>query len=211
MNRHFKHYQPDQGVQPNKDKCPMVFLAGSSNVGTSPDWQKETAAGLRHLAVAVYNPRCDSFDMDLVQDISCPGFLHQVTWELDNLKKVDIIAVYLRPDTEKLSPFTLLQIGLYAASGKLIIYCPEGYRSRGNIQIICDQYKIPLLDTRDELVMKVEAAIARRQWEMDRPLVRLLTKIGESRDRMGLKLKEAIDTGRGLVFRKGVVVQEGGD
>lgn len=56
----------------------------------------------------------------------------------------DIIAVYFDPNT--LSPITLLELGLHAASGKLIVCCPDGFWRKGNVRIVCERFNIPLFN-----------------------------------------------------------------
>lgn len=52
--------------------------------------------------------------------------------------------MHFEPDT--MSPITLLELGLYASSGKLIVSCPKGFWRRGNVEIVCEKYKIPFFE-----------------------------------------------------------------
>ncbi|KAH8726704.1 hypothetical protein GQ44DRAFT_591663, partial [Phaeosphaeriaceae sp. PMI808] len=131
-----------------------IFLAGSINMGTAPKWQNEMAEMLSDLPIVVYNPRCDregnKFDPALKQDISNPKFKEQVDWEMGCLEQSDIIAMYFDPHPEKLSPITLLELGLHAKDQKMIVCCPDGYLRKGNVQIVCKRFGIPLTESRDE-------------------------------------------------------------
>ena len=62
----------------------------------------------------------------------------------------DLIAMYFDPHPEKLSPITLLELGLHAKSGKLLVCCPDGFLRKGNVQIVCDRFWIPIIETREE-------------------------------------------------------------
>jgi hypothetical protein len=73
-----------------------------------------------------------------------------VNWELNGLDKADYILMYFSPETK--SPISLLELGLYAASGKLIVCCPEGFWRKGNVDIVCEKYGIQTVDTLDELI-----------------------------------------------------------
>ncbi len=50
--------------------------------------------------------------------------------------------MYFDPDTK--SPITLLELGLIVRDKptRLIVYCPEGFYRKGNVDIICRKYKI---------------------------------------------------------------------
>lgn len=55
----------------------------------------------------------------------------QVEWELYGLENASIIVYFFAPNT--ISPITLLELGLYLKTDKIIICCPEGYERKGNI------------------------------------------------------------------------------
>jgi hypothetical protein len=138
------------------DKKPLrsIFLAGSINMGTAPPWQRKIAEMLSDLPIVVYNPRCDregnKFDPTLKQDIENPKFKEQVDWEMDHLNESNIIAMYFDPHPEKLSPITLLELGLHAKDRKLIVCCPDGFLRKGNVQIVCKRFGIRLIESPDE-------------------------------------------------------------
>lgn len=46
----------------------------------------------------------------------------------------------------------LLELGLFAKSGKLLVCCPEGYWRRGNVEVICARYQIPAVARFQDLV-----------------------------------------------------------
>ena len=60
----------------------------------------------------------------------------------------------LLPDSK--SPISLLELGLFAKSGKLLVCCPKEFYRSGNIQIVCDKYNIPLFEDIMELLESVE-------------------------------------------------------
>ena len=84
---------------------------------------------------------------DLKQDIIEEKFKEQVNWELDLINEADVIALYLQANT--MSPISLLELGRHVKDGKLVVCCLEGFWRRGNVQIVCDRYGIPLLDTEE--------------------------------------------------------------
>ena len=123
-----------------------VFLAGSIEMGTAIDWQAALTAALGDALgerdVMVLNPRRDSWDASWRQSIDNPQFRGQVEWELDGLERADVIAMWLAPDTK--APISLLELGLHARSGKLVVGCPDGYWRKGNVEVVCARYGIPL-------------------------------------------------------------------
>lgn len=134
-----------------------VFLAGSIDMGKAVNWQQQVTAALMHLPIMILNPRRDDWDASWAQDISNPQFREQVEWELNHLDACTVIAMYFDPAGP--APISLLELGLYARTGKLIVCCSEGYWRRGNVQIVCARYGIRLVDTVGELVGAVAEAI----------------------------------------------------
>lgn len=130
-----------------------VFLAGSIDQGRAVDWQKAMEKGLSDLPVTILNPRRDDWDSSWEQDIENDQFTQQVTWELDGQEIADIIAMYFDPEGK--APITLLELGLFARENKIVVCCPEGYWRRGNVQIACARFGIPMVETLDDLIAAV--------------------------------------------------------
>lgn len=147
-------YKPP--VRPKVDK-PSVFLAGSIEMGVAKNWQKELASALERLPVMIFNPRRDDWNKDWKQDISNPPFKDQVLWEMEYLDRVDVIALFFQPGT--MSPISLLELGLLVKEKKLIVCCPEGFWRRGNVQVICERFKIPLVENIEELAEQVKGRL----------------------------------------------------
>jgi len=139
---------------PESILAPVIFLAGSIEMGKAQNWQNFIANSVQEYDVILLNPRRKTWDSSWTQSIENPDFKEQVEWELDGLERADIILVYFDPNTK--SPITLLEVGLHAKSGKMLICCPNGFWRKGNIEIICARYNIPLLDTLEELEIKLQ-------------------------------------------------------
>ena len=136
-----------------------VFLAGSIEQNKADLWQADVVEALSDVKhVVVYNPRRDDWDPDLPQHEAHTVFNEQVMWELDKLEKASVIPMYFQPGTK--SPITLLELGLFADSGKLIVCCPEGFWRKGNVDIVCREYNIDYVDTIEELVEAVKERVA---------------------------------------------------
>lgn len=127
-----------------------VFLAGSIEMGTAENWQEKTEQELAKRMIPVFNPRRDDWDSSWVQSINNPSFRRQVEWELNALDQAYRIILYLSPGTK--SPISLLELGLFAQSGKLLVCCPESFWRRGNVEIVCLRYEVPFFENLDELL-----------------------------------------------------------
>jgi len=112
-----------------------IFLAGSIEMGSAENWQEIVVDNFKYDDVLILNPRRDSWD---------PEFKQQVEWELLAQEQTDIILMYFDPNTK--SPITLMELGLFATSGKLIVCCPDGYWRKGNVEVVCNWYGIPLFN-----------------------------------------------------------------
>ncbi len=126
----------------SKEKIFRVFLAGSIEMGGAPDWQRRVEdAFAAEKDILICNPRREDWDNSWVQAVENPEFNAQVSWELEAMEAADLIIMYFAAGTR--SPVTLLEMGLYARSGKLIVCCPEGFWRKGNIDIVCRRYGVP--------------------------------------------------------------------
>jgi hypothetical protein len=132
---------------------PSVFLAGSIEMSQAEDWQTVVEQSLHDADVVILNPRRDEWDASWVQSIHNPQFREQVEWELTGQERATLIAAYFAPATK--APITLLELGLFARSGKLIVCCPEGFWRKGNVEIVCARYGVPLVNDLRELVVEV--------------------------------------------------------
>lgn len=129
---------------------PMLFTAGSIDMGTAPDWQQHFAEQLIKHEGYILNPRRPDWDSTWEQKADSKPFREQVLWELNALEAATHIALYFSPDSK--APISLLELGLFAGSGKLKVCCPEGFWRKGNVDIVCDKFGIPQFKTLNELI-----------------------------------------------------------
>jgi nucleoside 2-deoxyribosyltransferase-like protein len=130
-----------------------VFLAGSIEMGAAIDWQADITARFADLHGVILNPRRDDWDPTWKQSMDDARFRGQVEWELDGLDRASVIAMWFVPETR--APVTLLELGLYARSGRVIVGCPEGFWRRGNVEIVCARSGIPMLASFEDFVAAV--------------------------------------------------------
>jgi nucleoside 2-deoxyribosyltransferase-like protein len=128
-----------------------VFLAGSIEMGKAENWQERVASALSDASnLTILNPRRDNWDSSWAQSIHNPEFRGQVEWELAAQEIADVIFMYFAPDTK--APITLLELGLFARSGKLIVCCPDGFWRKGNVEVVCQRYGVKLYDSLEDAI-----------------------------------------------------------
>lgn len=128
-----------------------IFLAGSIEMGIAEDWQtliEQNLSSERNLCIL--NPRRNHWDTSWKQEKTNVAFHEQVSWELDGLEKADLIAFYFSPQTK--SPVSMLELGLFAISGKVLVCCPQGFWRKGNVDIVCERFEIPQVNTLNEMI-----------------------------------------------------------
>ena len=130
-----------------------LFLAGSIEMGNATDWQESLSTYLDEQAGlhgTIFNPRRKDWDSSWTQEQKNEQFNYQVNWEMERLNQSDIIFMNILPDTK--SPITLLELGLHAVAGNLIVCCPKGFWRKGNVDIVCTRYGIPLFENYEDAV-----------------------------------------------------------
>ena len=142
------------------DARPKVFLAGSIEMGRAGDWQQDVQDALADLDVVLLNPRRADWNPEWRPEADEPEFRRQVEWELEALERADLVLMYFAPGTQ--SPITLLEFGLYARSGKLLLAAPAGYFRKGNLDITAERYAVPRYETLPALIDAVRARVAAR-------------------------------------------------
>ena len=120
-----------------------LFLAGTIDNGSSYNWQKDLSEALSGTDIEIYNPRRDDFpehpkDEDVIS---------QIRWEQDHLDAADFIIMVFQKESK--SPITLLELGLYAQSKKLGVFCDRKYWRFLNVSETCRKYNIPFMTNTD--------------------------------------------------------------
>ncbi len=127
-----------------------VFLAGTIDMGNSRDWQKDIYERFSEMdgRYILFNPRQENWDA------SRPGEMdYQVRWELDHLEEADIILMYILGTS--MSPISLLEMGLHAKGGKMVVICEEDFYRYDNVRITCEYYDVPLFNNLDTFLSKM--------------------------------------------------------
>ena len=98
-----------------------------------------------------YNPR--RTDWDSSWSHNSHEFNTQVDWELDHLEKADLIIMRLIGTST--SVISMLELGLFARSGKLKVYCENGFWRKGNVDIVAKRYGVTLLRSEEEIIQSI--------------------------------------------------------
>lgn len=130
--------------------CHGIFLSGAIDMGTAENWQEPTAKKLFDRGWSVFNPRRSDWDSSWKQDIRNWRFREQVEWELKAMERAYFILQYFPAGSK--APISLLEFGLHARENKLTVACAPGYWRRGNVEVTCNFYKIPMFNTLEEAV-----------------------------------------------------------
>lgn len=134
----------------NQENNKSVFLAGTIDNGDSLNWQDKTIIELINLGtknINIYNPRREYWpSKDQHKEIE-----YQIKWEQEHLDKSDLIVMVLLDDSK--SPISLLEIGLYAKSNKLIVFCTSNFYRWDNVRLTCEKYHIPLIQDLNPLTI----------------------------------------------------------
>ncbi len=140
-------YAPDDVGQA---KSATIFMAGSIDMGKAVEWQQQMFKKTKDLNVTYLNPRRTDWDSSWKEEIENEKFSEQVNWELDSLDACDTIVLYFSKESK--APISLLELGLNAGSGKMLVCCPKGYWKKGNVDIVCQRNDIPVFESMDEII-----------------------------------------------------------
>ena len=129
----------------------LIFLAGSIEMGAAENWQEKTTRLLENTDWTILNPRRSDWDSSWKQEKDNPKFREQVEWELKAQEAAAKILMYFDPNTK--SPISLLELGLFAQSGKMMVVCPQGFWRKGNVDITCERYGVRQFGTIEEAII----------------------------------------------------------
>lgn len=133
----------------NKLNAKSVFLAGTIDNGESLNWQDKVIIELINLGIEceVFNPRREHWNPNSTKE----DMEKQIKWEQKHLDSADVIAMVLLDDSK--SPISLLEMGLYAKSKKLIVFCTPKFYRFDNVRLTCKKYHIPLVQDLHPLII----------------------------------------------------------
>lgn len=142
-----------------------VFLAGSIEMGKAVQWQRLMATYLSDLPITVNNPRRGHWDPNVTKEAKDADFRHQVEWELSALEKADVICFFF--DATTISPVTMMELGLWAKSKKVVVCCDKRFWRSGNIHLVCERYGVPFVETFMDLVPAIKKMLEEKGMKLD--------------------------------------------
>lgn len=151
--------KPDNATAAEKQIT--VFLAGSIEMGSAPEWQTDVAEKFKDFEVTFFNPRRESWDSSWKQFQTETNFNQQVNWELNKLEESTFIFMNFTPDSK--SPISLLELGYFAKSGKMIVCCPKEFWRVGNVEIMCTRNSIPLFYNIEDAIGALQTMLRSRE------------------------------------------------
>ncbi|KAF1836575.1 hypothetical protein BDW02DRAFT_566839 [Decorospora gaudefroyi] len=161
-HKEFLHCMPPE---PPTYRKYSVFAAGSIEMGAAVQWQKHMAVLLSPLPITVCNPRRGHWDPNITPEAKDADFNAQVQWELGALEQADVICFFFDHTTK--SPVTMLELGLWAASDKVVVCCDKRFWKQGNVEIVCNRYSVPLVRTFADLVPEIEKMLRHKGMQLD--------------------------------------------
>ena len=124
-------YTPPTGWPPSsgpRSSRKYLFLAGTIEMGNSPDWQSQVIKTLQDYDISIFNPR------RVIPPEDDKSIIEQINWELDALSICKTVYMYLAADT--ISPISLYELGLlqgHAGNQNIIVYCDPAYTRKLNV------------------------------------------------------------------------------
>jgi hypothetical protein len=116
-------------------------------MGSGVDWQKDVADFFEKAPGnwVLFNPRQEFWDPSRENEMD-----YQVNWELSHLEQSDFIIMNIL-ETSK-SPISLLELGLFARSGKMAVACDTKFYRYNNVKITCQKYGVHLYPNLEALL-----------------------------------------------------------
>lgn len=130
------------------DNSFTVFLAGTIDADKgSVDWQHKLINMFKkqydgEKPITIYNPRREDWSDDGSAELK-----RQIKWEHNHMDDADLIIMNILEDSK--SPISLMEIGMYAASEKLVVFCKSEFYRFDNVEMVCKKYNVPLYKTNE--------------------------------------------------------------
>ncbi|PYH71688.1 nucleoside 2-deoxyribosyltransferase domain-containing protein [Aspergillus vadensis CBS 113365] len=131
LSTHLAHYfLPKPQPQPHPD---------TTNTNTTP----------QTIHLTILDPFRPDWDSSWREDPSFPPFKEQVSWEMEQRERADIVLFYFDPGT--MAPVSLLELGLSMREpGKLVVVCPRGYWKSGFVRLACERFGVQVVEGLEE-------------------------------------------------------------
>jgi len=125
----------DKKIQSKEEGREYIFLAGSMNTTVDNNWRQDVVNQLDSV-YHFYDPTNNNHDK-----LNDSQMKEHIKWELDALKMADKIILNFLPNAQ--SPISLVELGLYMSTSKLIVICPKEFHQSRYVHVLCKQYCTP--------------------------------------------------------------------
>lgn len=128
-----KRYTSIDDLPLKEETRQTIFLAGSIDSHLGSNWRTRATEQL--------NDRFQVFDPTNENHSSLTDLqmCDHINWELDALETADHILLNLLGDAK--SPISLVELGMYVTSNKLLVVCPREFYESRYVGELCARYK----------------------------------------------------------------------
>lgn len=138
-------------VYTSKIKLPLkeqdkkyYFLAGSIDYHLAGNWREKV--------ISEMESQVHFFDPTRIEYNEFNNFQmkEHIKWELNALDLSDKILLNFLPNAK--SPISLVELGLYVKTSKLIVVCPNQFYQKRYVYTICEKYNTPCFNDLDKAI-----------------------------------------------------------
>lgn len=130
-----------------KDKD-FIFLAGSIDKNHKTDW-RINAINYFWEKYRIYDPRITNHS-----ELTDNEMKNHVEWELNALSSANRIILNFLSDAK--SPISLLELGMYVRSKKLIVVCPKTFYKYQYVKTLCNIYNTPCFNKISDAIQLIQ-------------------------------------------------------
>jgi len=125
-----------------------LYLGGSIDKKYGSPWHRNIISFIssklgRESKLTIYNPKREEWDKDWPADSKVID--EQALWELKAMEHADLIFMFFESSCS--SSVGMMQLGLNAKEGKLVVVCERHFWKKRDVDVICETYGVPRYDS----------------------------------------------------------------
>jgi len=123
---------------------PSLFLAGSMDIKGQTNWRERATEQFQayyHIFDPTHTNHSNLNDTEMSKHIK---------WEWEALNRSDLILLNFTAQAK--SPMSLLELGMYISSGKIVVVCPKEFYQAHYINTLCTEHKVPIFESIDDIL-----------------------------------------------------------
>ncbi|GAA3594258.1 nucleoside 2-deoxyribosyltransferase domain-containing protein [Flavivirga amylovorans] len=116
-----------------------IFLAGSIDLNLPSNWRKEV--------IDIIGAKAHFLDPTIINhnELNDSQMKNHIHWELDALHLADKVFLNFLPSSK--SPISLIELGMYIKTSKLVVVCPNEFYQSRYIKTLCNKYKVSVFNS----------------------------------------------------------------